>query len=1175
MAVIETSGSTRLDTDGSNRYLLANSVYLKYGGSFVTPSSFSGWSAIGAELVGGVYQVVWRHTSNQYVIWRVDTAGNTLSIGSVLSSASPELRSLEAGFNQNLNNDGGIETPVAVESSGATRLGTVGAGAAYLLAPTGNWLGPQLRYGGALVTSSTFSSWGIRGVEFTGSVYEVVWQSGSQWTVWNVDSAGNFLSQTAILNATQMQAYEPAFGQDFSNNGLLATRSTIETSGATTLAIVASSYFALSPTGSSTGPVLKRNGAPVTSGQFGAWAPRAAELSGGVYRIAWQNGAANEFIGWDVDASGNFISQGPVVAGTSWYMQSYETVVGANLNGDGVTGVVTSSIELGGNTTLTKAADSYFFNYATTRIQIRWGGGYAAEGQFGAWVPRAAEWSGGAYRVAWQNGGASQFIAWDVDAGGNFMSQSIVVAGTSWYLQTFESVVGYNLNGDGVTGVTTASIEVGGNTTLTKVADSYFFNYGSSNIQVRRGGAYAGEGQYGAWVPRAVEFVGGYYQMAWQNGSASQFVAWTVNSGGDFIAQGPMVTGASWYLQSFETVVGYNLNGDGVTGVVLSSIESSGVSSLTKAADSYFIGWGSTNVQVRYGGDYAAETQFGNWRAVGAEQTVGGYMVAWRDTATLQYTVWNLDFGGNYLWNSAAMSNGSAPMQAIEAAFQQDMNGGGIAGRSYVDSVGSTLLANVAGYLLLDSSSSLMGPLLSLGANYVTSTQGGTALGAEWTGNGYLVAWKNGTNYNFWSADRTGQYVGQTGNLAGSSAQMQNYEYTFNQDLNSDGVIGINSTPFDIQVVFSGLTQYQSYFEQAAQRWENIIRGDLPSFNSATYGLIDDLRIDASVTYIDGVGQTLGQATWTHRRSSGDGGLPYRGFMQFDSADVTTMVNNGTFLSVVMHEMGHVLGIGTLWTTFNLISGSSYVGANANNAYRQLGGSGFVPLETGGGAGTAYSHWSETRFDRELMTGYSESSGSMPLSIITVGGLADLGYVVDYNRADSYALPVTNLLAPESASASAGSTGSASSSGGWCGCGCIGGSGSPFSLGSYDLAAAADVGGIVNPDFYSGGLLAPEAEPGYGAAAADDGGIANADLFATGLLAPEAEPGYGAAVADEGGIVNSDPFGTACLAPEAEGADVSLLTSYMASTFVSSLGEGATGNAELASTQDTLARPTA
>ena len=76
--------------------------------------------------------------------------------------------------------------------------------------------------------------------------------------------------------------------------------------------------------------------------------------------------------------------------------------------------------------------------------------------------------------------------------------------------------------------------------------------------------------------------------------------------------------------------------------------------------------------------------------------------------------------------------------------------------------------------------------------------------------------------------------------------------------------------------------------------------------------------------------------------------LPIQGNITFNSADVTRMVADGSFASVVLHEMGHVLGIGTMWAAEGLSNGfNAYFGAAGLNAYRQLGGTGaFVPIET-------------------------------------------------------------------------------------------------------------------------------------------------------------------------------------------------------------------------------------
>jgi hypothetical protein len=150
--------------------------------------------------------------------------------------------------------------------------------------------------------------------------------------------------------------------------------------------------------------------------------------------------------------------------------------------------------------------------------------------------------------------------------------------------------------------------------------------------------------------------------------------------------------------------------------------------------------------------------------------------------------------------------------------------------------------------------------------------------------------------------------------------------------------------------------------------------------------------------------------------------------MQFDSADMAMMEHNGSLLKVVVHEMAHVLGIGTLWDMMGLLSGTStnnpvYIGANATAAYNQIFGlnSTSVPVENTGGPGTRLGHWRESIFTNEVMTGWV-NSGAMPISRITIGSMADMGYQVNYAAADVYT-PGSSAISL----AAAASTGSGSS----------------------------------------------------------------------------------------------------------------------------------------------------
>jgi hypothetical protein len=62
-----------------------------------------------------------------------------------------------------------------------------------------------------------------------------------------------------------------------------------------------------------------------------------------------------------------------------------------------------------------------------------------------------------------------------------------------------------------------------------------------------------------------------------------------------------------------------------------------------------------------------------------------------------------------------------------------------------------------------------------------------------------------------------------------------------------------------------------------------------------------------------------------------------------------------------------------------------------------------IPIENTGGSGTAGSHWRETTFTNELMTGYLNAGANL-LSRMSIAGFADIGYTVNTAAADSYSL---------------------------------------------------------------------------------------------------------------------------------------------------------------------------
>jgi hypothetical protein len=220
---------------------------------------------------------------------------------------------------------------------------------------------------------------------------------------------------------------------------------------------------------------------------------------------------------------------------------------------------------------------------------------------------------------------------------------------------------------------------------------------------------------------------------------------------------------------------------------------------------------------------------------------------------------------------------------------------------------------------------------------------------------------------------------------------------------------------YKIEVRFlGGLNAAQKRaFKTAANRWSKVIVGDLPSVMVGA-DVIDDLLIEAQGVAIDGPGRILGQAGPTNLRPAAAGAsafLPAKGIMSFDTADLAQMQADGTLVDVITHEMGHVIGIGTIWDLKRLLVGAgtanpTFKGTNAKREYGVLKGGGplAVPVENGGGAGTRDSHWRESVFKNELMSGFIASPNN-PLSRMTVASLQDMGYVVNMAAAEAYGLP--------------------------------------------------------------------------------------------------------------------------------------------------------------------------
>lgn len=291
-------------------------------------------------------------------------------------------------------------------------------------------------------------------------------------------------------------------------------------------------------------------------------------------------------------------------------------------------------------------------------------------------------------------------------------------------------------------------------------------------------------------------------------------------------------------------------------------------------------------------------------------------------------------------------------------------------------------------------------PVVFVPANGSGTVTGGTVNSSATTGNATVTSWNLG-------ASGVQSLVVTAAGLTGKSV-------TFEAAIGPEAGYSICAR----FIGDGGTARQREAVTKAVARWQKVIVGhaqtnilkvpagqcdpNIPAIDET----VEDLLLFVQIKAIDGPRNILGQAgpCYIHLPSR----LTLMGFLQLDEADLALMLGEGTLDNVVTHEIGHILGIGTLWNDRKLLAGATtadpfFSGAEARSQFGLLPNTYIgtpVPVENTGGAGTRDAHWRKSVFNTELMQGFSNPF--MPMSRVTVGSLADLGYTVDLNGADSF-----------------------------------------------------------------------------------------------------------------------------------------------------------------------------
>lgn len=469
--------------------------------------------------------------------------------------------------------DGTASLSEVIESTGSTSL--VKLGDQYFV-QGGDGSSIALKYLGGAVVANQFPGWAPIAVEASADGYNLTWKAtgADQYTVWHLDSSGNFASSlSGIVSGSDfgLQMLETGFQQDLNGNGQIGVDTiVVETQGSASLSMAAGRFFMHQSDGSGAAS-LKYLGAEVVAGQFPGWTPISVNAVAGGYDVAFKATGTEQYVIWHTDAAGNYASSVTgIVTGRNGTLQQLEIDFQQDINNDGTIGVSTTAIETNGATGLTAVGDRFYFdNGSMVGPSFKYLGTDVIADQFLGWSPIAVEARNGEYDVVWKSDAADQFIVWRTNGAGHYASNVTgLVSGDSYGLQSLEDVFAQDLNNDGTVGLVTTSIETSGSTDLVAVADRFFFETaGAAGPSFKYLGTDVIASQFGGWAPIAAEARAGGYDVIWKLQGADQYTAWHTDSNGNYASSlTGVVSGADTKLQSLETSLRQDFTNDGWIG---------------------------------------------------------------------------------------------------------------------------------------------------------------------------------------------------------------------------------------------------------------------------------------------------------------------------------------------------------------------------------------------------------------------------------------------------------------------------------------------------------------------------------------------------------------------------------------------------------------------------------
>ena len=313
----------------------------------------------------------------------------------------------------------------------------------------------------------------------------------------------------------------------------------------------------------------------------------------------------------EVDASFNYLST------ITRPMAQHELAFQADLDGDGVIGLDLTTLEDNGNYKLATAANQYHIIDSNDAVISSFGNSNRSDG----WsVTQVEAYGNGGFQLFYEHGDG-RTMAKEVDASFNY--QSTITRTMAQHELAFQA----DLDGDGVIGLDLTTLEANGNYKLATAANQYHIIDSNDAVISSFGNSNRSDG----WSVTQVEAYGnGGFQLFYEHGDG-RTMAKEVDA--SFNYQSTITRTMAQHELAFQA----DLDGDGVIGLDLTTLEANGNYKLATAANQYHIidsndavissfgnsnrsdGWSVTQVEAYGNGGFQLFYEHGDGRTMAKE----------------------------------------------------------------------------------------------------------------------------------------------------------------------------------------------------------------------------------------------------------------------------------------------------------------------------------------------------------------------------------------------------------------------------------------------------------------------------------------------------------------------------------------------------------------------------